>query len=420
MRISGNADYMSNRGQLITDALRLAKILGIGQTANAEQVETAGNALNEMLSQWQHRRINVSMIKDITVFPRYGIGKYLIGNDGYDVTDFYYQTELDADHSSGTSNIDLVDYQGDDDSICREQRLSAAMSLYLNGVSCAGGKANLPLERKVSVYNVATESSVVITIYGYNANGEYKTETITLTTSDSYQATTNRFKTITSITCSAATAGNVKIGNYGISQGDFIGIQMDDGTLHWDIVSNEPAHLAGVIISLSLAYSGIPDDAAEGNIVYSYTSKSIRPIEILSARLKDNTGSVTSLTRMSSIEDYLLLAQPTNVGTPNSFFYDPGVDNGTLYVWPVPTNMKQVIQCQARMPIYDVDSSAQNCYFPKEWIKAIKLNLAVELCPYFSRDPSQYLYAEAQKALQEAKRFENRYGTLKFNPVIYG
>ena len=80
-------------------------------------------------------------------------------------------------------------------------------------------------------------------------------------------------------TAAASGAGTIDVDSItGISDGDNIGIELDDGTLQWTTVNGAPS---GDTITLTAVLAGA---AAVDNHVYAYTNKIPRPLEIIEAR----------------------------------------------------------------------------------------------------------------------------------------
>ncbi len=81
-----------------------------------------------------------------------------------------------------------------------------------------------------------------------------------------------------------------------------------------------------------------------------------------------------------------------NDSEPVAVYYDPQLDNGTLYVWPSPSGT-YTLKFSAKQYIEDFDNQNNTPYFPSEWLDAIVYNLAQRLCPKYevSSTSSEYL-----------------------------
>lgn len=94
--------------------------------------------------------------------------------------------------------------------------ISAAGPVTLNGSLVSGGVATLDQPRRVLFTSVGNDSGITFTIVGTDWNNQYATEVLTganaTTTYSVYD-----YKTVTSVTASGASAGNVSIGTNGVA-----------------------------------------------------------------------------------------------------------------------------------------------------------------------------------------------------------
>lgn len=173
----------------------------------------------------------------------------------------------------------------------------------------------------------------------------------------------------------------------GISANDFIGIQLDNGTRQWSIVSGSPVS-STVTITDTLSSS-----ASAGNSIITYTSKINRPLEILRSNTLDLFNSNTE-SQMSKIsyDEYFDTPVKSISGRPNNFYYDRLINNaisytGALYLFPTPSTVTDIIVFTYYDGIQDFDNSTDDADFPQEWYYAIVVNLAVELAYAYGKYP---------------------------------
>lgn len=95
--------------------------------------------------------------------------------------------------------------------ICLSQTPGAAGALTLNGASVTGGVAVLDVARRVLITCAGNESSKTFTITGTSYNGQVQSEVITGPSGSTAQSVLD-YKTVTSITISAAAAGALTVG----------------------------------------------------------------------------------------------------------------------------------------------------------------------------------------------------------------
>lgn len=155
----------------------------------------------------------------------------------------------------------------------------------------------------------------------------------------------------------------------GISDGDYIGIKVDDGTMHWDTVNGSPS---GSTVTLT---TGLDDDASDGAVVYAYTTKAERPMKILNQVVRDSSGRDIPITQLAR-SDYINLPNKTSDGSTINIYYDPQITTGKLYVWPETDDTSDYLVLWVQRTLEDFDASSDNPDFPQEWYLPLAWNLA--------------------------------------------
>lgn len=87
---------------------------------------------------------------------------------------------------------------------------------------------------------------------------------------------------------------------------------------------------------------------------------------------------------------------------PTDVYFSPGWPNGSLYFWPVPTQVNDV-RLEMRTVLTEIASYNQSFSMPPGYWDAIVYPLAVSLCPSFERQASSDLMrlsSDAVKAIQ--------------------
>lgn len=108
-----------------------------------------------------------------------------------------------------------------------------------------------------------------------------------------------------------------------------------------------------------------------------------KPMRVLSARRRLlNGGYETPMTEWSR-QEYLDMPNKTSSpSTPVNFYYDPQRDDGTLYLWPTPSDAVtptiSIIVDELR-PMFIMDGSNNTIDMPAEWQEAFVMNLARRL-----------------------------------------
>lgn len=120
-----------------------------------------------------------------------------------------------------------------------------------------------------------------------------------------------------------------------------------------------------------------------------------------------------------SREEYYALPSKAATGTPNSYYYDPQLATGTVYLSPTP-DAGFVANGTLRMTytrvIEDVDAAANNLDIPVEWLEACIYNLADRLAAkYPAVDPTERgMIAARAKSLFETLTWHDQEDTSLF------
>jgi hypothetical protein len=202
-------------------------------------------------------------------------------------------------------------------------------------------------------------------------------------------------------TAAASGAGTITVdSDDDITDGDYIGIELDDKSVQWTTVDGVP--------SLDVvSFTGVlTDGAAVDNHVYNYTSKIQRPTEIIESRKVSASGYETSISIISR-DEYMRFSDKSSRGSANQIYYDPLRTNGKMYVWPACTDVKEYIKFSCRIAIEDFDSATNDADFPQEWILPLSWQLASLVAPKFGKKLDNLFMAQAAGLFQTAKDFDH-------------
>jgi len=195
---------------------------------------------------------------------------------------------------------------------------------------------------------------------GDNATASYVT---TLLTADS--AISDTTMTVSSIT--------------GISASDYVGIEMDDGSVHWTTVNGSPS---GSTVTLTV---GVTVAASTGNRLFAYTAKMRRPLEIITAVLRDSSNNDTPMTKFL-LGNYESVPSKTADGTPSQYMYEAQLTNGVIYLDVEPSDVTNVIRLVDLSPIEDFDASTDTPDYPQSRFRALCAQLTMDGCPWVGKE----------------------------------
>lgn len=233
--------------------------------------------------------------------------------------------------------------------------------------------------------------------YALGTGGDHATLTAVKTELAADAATSATSLTVDSIT--------------GISAGDNIGVELDDGTLHWDTQSGSPSSS-----TLTLT-TGLASAASTDNHVYAYTTLIDRPLRITNVRRRDEAGNDIPILTFSR-EEYFDTPNKSAQSATTQVYYDPKLTNGQMYLWPAPNTVRDRILADGAFPIEDFDAAGDNPDFPQEWLNALVKNLAFNIANQFSTPDNLYLRikSEAFETLEAVKDWDQEPEDTYFQP----
>ena len=196
---------------------------------------------------------------------------------------------------------------------------------------------------------------------------------------------------------------------------DYVGIRMNNGDIDWNTIF---LIINSTQINLTNATSDkFVNSAADiGNAVVTYTNKSERPLDFFYANRRDVNGIDTPIDLIGEVE-YRQLSIKSSSGPPNLAYYQPTLDNGTLFVWPTDGGLTwDRILLQGRFLVDDFDTTADEPEFPIEWTNALIFQLAHDISHEYgvSEKKQGRLYLIAQKKLNDLLDYDQETASVRF------
>lgn len=217
--------------------------------------------------------------------------------------------------------------------------------------------------------------------------------------------------TTTSAAASSGASSVTLTSATGISDGDFIGIELDGGDLQWTTVNGAPA---GSVVTLDAT---LTDDVSSGATVYAYTTKANRPPRVTGARWYYSNGQEIPL-HEASRHDYENLTLKTSQGSLSQYYYDPQLTNGILAIWQTFASVDELLILTAQRQLYDFDLSTDNPDIPQEAFHALVYKLAYHLSheENISREKRDSLKLEAEQLFDEFNGYDQETASVQFVP----
>lgn len=162
---------------------------------------------------------------------------------------------------------------------------------------------------------------------------------------------------------------------------DFIGIEQNDGTIHWTTISGTPGATATISVALTAA-------ASAGNYVYWFTSRAQRFPYIESATLRDENYKETPLAIYTEAAQYDRgVADKYADGTPSTILVEPLriATRVTCDIQPNDVTKQIILTVWYPSEDYDNSSGTDDIAFPQEAYRFLCWELAFALSPSIGR-----------------------------------
>ena len=216
-------------------------------------------------------------------------------------------------------------------------------------------------------------------------------------------------------TDTAEAAGQTVIGvtsTANFTDGDRIGIALDDGTRHWTTI------VSFVLDDTVTITTGLASAAASGNTVYTYTAKIQRPVRVLSARYANTIAQSEIPVNRWSRQEYFDQPDKDSSGTVNQFYYSPQLISGELFVWQVASDVNNVLRITYTKPALVYDATIDVLDYPSEFFLPLKWRIAQEIGPSYGLSPPRQLELKemADLTLEEALSHDGETGSMRIVP----
>ena len=210
--------------------------------------------------------------------------------------------------------------------------------------------------------------------------------------------------TLTADATTAATALTVA-SNAGIAASDYMGVVLDDGTVHWTTQNGAPAGTTDATLT-----TGVVSAASSGNVVFAYTTKLARPLAITEARLRDLQGNDSPINVSLASDSYWQFqTDKTATGDCQEMLFAPLNTSAMVYTWPMCDDATKRIFMTVQRIIEDFDLSTHDADMPAEVTECLIYNLALRLSPeYRSAVPPDVATMAAYTYGQVKAKFDSR------------
>jgi hypothetical protein len=192
-----------------------------------------------------------------------------------------------------------------------------------------------------------------------------------------------------------------------MTSADFVGIELNDGTIHWTTISGTPSTTMTIVAQL-------PSASSAGRYVWWFTARAQRVVHVESAILRDKNFNDTPLTIYRQAEQYDQgVASKLADGDPTSILVEPLRIATRITLDSQPTDVTKQIVITGWYPQEDYDATANDIAFPQEAFRFLAWELTFEMAPAFGVTWTPEM---------DKNRFEARQSFQNLNPensVLY-
>lgn len=146
-------------------------------------------------------------------------------------------------------------------------------------------------------------------------------------------------------------------------------------------------------------------------------NSTVRPLRIISGYIRNTSNTDTPITVISR-EEYNLFGNKASTGTTVNVYYDPLLDTGIIYTYPISSTGTLFLNCE--YPLMDFTVSGDSPDFPQEWYNALRWNLAKELALGYGVSSVRFgtIKNEAKEALDSVLGFDTESpASFYFSPM---
>lgn len=193
-----------------------------------------------------------------------------------------------------------------------------------------------------------------------------------------------------------------------MTNGDFIGIELNDGTIQWSTISGTP----GITVTVNNALTAA---SSAGRYVWWFTSKAQRFPHIEFAALRDKNFNDTPLDIYRQVQEYEQTVSKFADGSPTAILVEPLTLNTRITLNSQPTDIEKQLYLTVLYPAEDYDATTDDIAFPQEWYAALSWELAFRLSTPTNRW-TQTMQDNRSNALTMARSVNPEMSTMYFAP----
>lgn len=195
-----------------------------------------------------------------------------------------------------------------------------------------------------------------------------------------------------------------------MTDGDFVGIEMNNGEIHWTTISGTPGATMTIAAQLTAA-------ADADNYVWWFTSRAQRFVNIESAVLRDEFYKDSPLNIYLDAREYDLgVSDKYADGEPTAILVEPLRLTTAVTLDAQPTDVTKTIVLTVMYPAEDMDATTNDVAFPQEWLKPLAWQLAIDSASMFGKEITPAMKMQRDECLAIARGVNPEMSVLYFQP----
>lgn len=194
---------------------------------------------------------------------------------------------------------------------------------------------------------------------------------------------------------------------------DIIGVEQDDGTIHWSTVSSISA---GDTITIADATTAA---AAVGNYVWWFTSRAQRFPVIESAVLRDENNQDLPLEIYRTRREYDDLVDKYADGRPSAILVEPQRITTRVTLDTQPTDVTDTVVLTVKYPSEDYDATSNDIAFPQEYFALLEWETTLRACPTFGKQWTPSMERNHALAMSRAAKLNPEQSSVYYEPGKY-
>lgn len=163
-----------------------------------------------------------------------------------------------------------------------------------------------------------------------------------------------------------------------MTNADFIGVVLSNGTLFWTTISGTPGATATLASPLTAS-------ATAGSYVYWFTNRAQRFPVLEYAVLRDSNNMDMPLDILTEVAEYEELSDKTAPSDPTAILVEPLRVNTRITTDFIPADVTRQIRLTALYPAEDYDATTDDIAFPQEYFAALEWELTLRAAPMFGK-----------------------------------